>query len=197
MRGGFEADGEVVLPLSDVPNYARIFTVRSGDEGTTWSRPAHVASGAGHEFEEPAPLVPRGGDVLLLLRDNVTRVLHVVRSADGGRSWSEPSPTGIADYPADLVELDDGRIVCVAGRRRSPFGIALYVSTDRGATWRGDVPFAVRSDLPNRDLGYPSAALRRDGSLFVAYYAQTEDGITGIHASVVSEATLSSAGRNV
>jgi len=40
--------------------------------------------GARHEFEEPAPLVLPSGRVLLLLRDNASRILHAVHSDDGG-----------------------------------------------------------------------------------------------------------------
>lgn len=185
MRGGAEVDGEIILPLSDVPHYRSVFIVRSRDGGETWSVPSLVAAGKGHEFEEPAPLLLRSGRVVMLLRDNISRILHAVRSDDGGRSWSVPAPTGIADYPADLVELPDGRIACVAGRRRPPFGITLYLSEDGGASWSADRPLFVRSDLPNRDLGYPTMALRTDGSLFVAYYAEDRDGVTGIHASVL------------
>jgi hypothetical protein len=185
MRGGIEVDGEIMLPLCDVPNYAAVFTVRSGDGGQSWSEPRLVAAGEGHAFEEPAPVLLRDGRIVMLLRDNVSRILHVVSSGDGGVSWSAPSPTGIEDYPADMVELDDGRIACVAGRRRAPFGIALYISPDQGNSWNSASPYMVRSGLPNRDLGYPSLALRADGSLYVVYYAQDSQGITGIHASVL------------
>ncbi|MFB9980810.1 sialidase family protein [Mesorhizobium kowhaii] len=185
MRGGIEVDGEIMLPLCDVPNYAAVFTVRSGDCGQSWSEPRLVAAGEGHAFEEPAPILLRNGRIVMLLRDNVSRILHVVSSGDSGVSWSAPSPTGIEDYPADMVELDDGRIACVAGRRRAPFGIALYISHDKGKSWNSASPYMVRSGLPNRDLGYPSLALRADGSLYVIYYAQDSQGITGIHASVL------------
>ena len=110
MRGGIEVDGEILLPLSDVPNYASVFTVRSGDGGQSWSEPRLVATGEGHAFEEPAPILLRDGRIVMLLRDNVSRILHVVSSEDGGFSWSAPSPTGIADYPADMV-----------GTRRRPY----------------------------------------------------------------------------
>lgn len=186
MRGGVEIDGDVLLPLCDVPNYAAVFTVRSQDGGITWSAPQLAAAGEGHAFEEPAPLRLGDGRILMLLRDNISRILHAVVSDDCGDSWSLPAPTGIADYPADIVELGDGRIACVAGRRRPPFGIMLYVSGDRGENWNTGEPLPIRSGLPNRDLGYPTAALRTDGSLVVVYYAQDCDGVTGIHASIVA-----------
>jgi hypothetical protein len=185
MRGGVEVGGEIVLPLSDIPNYRSVFVVRSRDEGESWSAPTLVASGAGHEFEEPAPLVLASGRIVMMLRDNGSRIMHLVWSDDAGQSWSDPLPTGIEDYPAHLVELADGTLSCVAGRRRPPYGIFLYFSRDGGMTWDTRAPFCVRDDLPNRDLGYPSMAARSDGSLYVAYYAQDREHVTGIHASVV------------
>lgn len=180
MRGGVELDGEVLMPFSDVPNYRSIFTVRSADDGETWSAPSLVAEGDGHEFEEPAPLLLKSGRIIMLLRDNITRILHMVRSDDGGVTWTKPVVTGISDYPADLVLLNDGRIACVAGRRQPPFGITLYLSEDDGESW--NAPTFVTTGLPNRDLGYPSAALRANGNLYVVWYAQDSDGVTGIHA---------------
>ena len=127
----------------------------------------------------------RSGRLLMLLRDNQTRILHLVRSDDGGRTWSTATATGIIDYPAHLLELPDRRVACVAGRRSHPFGITLYLSQDGGETWPADRPIMVRSGLINRDLGYPTMALRTDGSLFIAYYAQDRSGVTGIQASLL------------
>lgn len=186
MRGGVELpDGEIILPLSDVPHYRNVFVTRSRDQGESWSKPEWVAGGEGHEFEEPAPLLLRSGRLIMLLRDNRTRILHLVRSDDGGRSWSAAEATGIIDYPAHLLELSDGRIACVAGRRSHPFAITLYISQDQGETWPADRPIMVRSGLPNRDLGYPTMAQRPDGDLFIAYYTQDAGGVTGIQASLL------------
>lgn len=186
MRGGVVLDdGSVLLPLSDVPHYARIFLVRSGDGGRTFGAPEPVAGLDGMEFEEPAPLVLADGDILMLLRENVSRTLFAVRSADGGRTWSAPRPTGIASYPAHLLNLPDGRVLAVAGRRRPPFGIEAFVSRDGGRSFDADRPIVVRDDLPDKDLGYPTAALRRDGRLFIAYYSREESGVTGLHATSV------------
>jgi hypothetical protein len=185
MRGGVEIEDEIVLPLCDVPSYRQVFVVRSRDGGHSWSRTVPVASGDAHAFEEPAPLLLASGRLLLVLRDNETRILHIVHSDDGGASWSRPRSIGIADYPADLVSLPDGNLVCLAGRRRPPFAITLYVSEDDGATWTGGAPLTVRGGLTSRDLGYPSVAVRSDGSLYVVYYAEDESGVTGLHASLV------------
>ncbi|MFK8252968.1 exo-alpha-sialidase [Ancylobacter terrae] len=182
MRGAVELpDGDILLPLSDVPHYKRLFVVRSRDGGTSWSAPLRVADAPGQEFEEPAPLLLASGRVLMLLRDNGSRILHAVWSDDGGRSWTPPRPTGIEAYPAHLLALPDGRIACIAGRRQPPFGIVAHFSEDGGETWDDD-PLALVDDLPTKDLGYPTAALRRNGDLHVVYYAQDTAGITGIHA---------------
>jgi hypothetical protein len=171
--------------MSDVPNYRRIFAVRSADRGETWSPPVRVADEAGHEFEEPAPLLLPSGRIVMLLRDNVSRILHEVHSDDGGRSWSSPAATGIPDYPAHLLRLPDGRVAAVAGRRQRPYGVRIYLSSDGGSSWDLERPVVVRDDLPNKDLGYPTAAVRRDGAIFVAYYAQDHDGTTKIQANIV------------
>ncbi|MFO1149451.1 MAG: sialidase family protein [Alsobacter sp.] len=187
MRGAVVLpDGEVLLPLSDIPRYERIFLVRSRDGGRSWGPPSPVAAVPGCEFEEPAPLLLATGEILLLLRENASRTLFATRSADGGRSWSTPRPTGIGSYPAHLVGLPDGRIAAVTGRRHPPFGIEAYLSRDGGRSFDADRPATIRAGLPNKDLGYPTAALRRDGSLFVAYYYRNASGVTGLHATSVT-----------
>jgi hypothetical protein len=87
MRGAMVLpDGEILLPLSDVPHYARIFLVRSNDGGRSWGAAEPVAAIEGLEFEEPAPLILADGTLVLALRENVSRTLFVVRSSDGGKS---------------------------------------------------------------------------------------------------------------
>ena len=179
MRGGVElANGDILLPLSDVPHYRQVFVVRSSDAGETWSAPKLVAAGEGHEFEEPATLVPRSGRIVMLLRDNATRILHSVVSDDGGETWSKARSTGVEGYPAHLMTLADGRIAAVVGRRQAPFGIFLHLSED-GERWDPS-PIALIDDLPNKDLGYPAMAQRKNGDLVVVYYAQDRQGVTGI-----------------
>jgi hypothetical protein len=186
MRGAIELpDGDIVLPLSDVPNYRAVFVVRSRDGGESWSAPDLVAAAPGHEFEEPAGLLLPSGRLLLMLRDNGSRILHQVHSDDGGSSWSRPEPTGIGGYPPQLLSLADDSLGCIVGQRRPPYGIVLHHSQDRGVTWEVDRPSVLVDDLPGRDLGYPSAALRANGELVAIYYGRDGSGVTGIDAVTV------------
>ena len=106
-------------------------------------------------------------------------------SGDGGRSWtSGPTLINIGRSPASgLVRLDDGRLLLVAGHRRSPYGIHGLISEDEGLTWRHDRRIALRQDGHGFDLGYAEAVKLSDGSVVAIYYYSTKeevatDGIT-------------------
>ncbi|WP_152046389.1 sialidase family protein [Aureimonas psammosilenae] len=186
LRGGLVLPfGEILLPLSDVPHYARIFLVRSHDGGSTWSSPVPVAAVDGYAFEEPAPYLASDGSILLVLRENATRRLHSVRSTDGGRSWSTPVPNGLTGYPADLVGLGEGRVAAVTGWRDAPGEIRLHVSETDGRAWTCEPTF-VAGNFGTRDCGYPTAVQLRNGDLLVAYYRRDEAGVTGIYARRVA-----------
>ncbi len=185
MRGAAVLDdGEILLPLSDIPHYRRIFSVRSRDGGLTWSPPQLVAEADGCEYEEPATHVLPDGMLLMLLRENTSHTLHAIRSYDRGQSWTVPEPAGITAYPAHILTLPDGRLAAITGRRSQPCGILAYISNDLGAHWDLDHPVVVQS-LPNRDAGYPTAALCADGSVFVAWYQRDTGGVTGLHSKRV------------
>lgn len=181
MRGAAEfPDGSIILPLCDVPHYRRIFALRSRDRGASWSHPIHVAEMDGLEFEEPAPLLLPSGRILLGLRDNSYRTLYVTHSDDGGETWSSPRPTGIDGYPAHLLGVSDGRILCTYGFRRPPFAICAVISDDDGATWKTSRPLAIREGLPDKDLGYPFTLALGARTFVTIYYAQDSLGVTGI-----------------
>jgi hypothetical protein len=184
MRGAARLPGGVlVLPLSDVPAYQRVFVIRSEDGGRSWGPAIPAAALDGRQFEEPAPLALPDGRILMLLRENVSRRLWQTVSPDGGRSWSPPEPTPIDGYPAHLLLLEDGRILCVYGHRKPDFSIRAVLSQDGGRSWDVDATTTIRGSLPNKDLGYPSSALLPDGTVLTVYYAQEEDGVTSIQAT--------------
>lgn len=184
MRGGVEtADGRILLPLSDVPNYRSVFIVESGDGGQNWSTPHLVASGDGHEFEEPAILRGQGERLILVMRDNITRRLHQSVSPDGGRTWSKADPLPIAGYPPHLLRLADGRILLTYGWRQPDFGIRAVLSADDGVNWQTDGTTVIRDNMRNSNLGYPVTIEREDNSLLTFYYGEDDEGVTAILAT--------------
>lgn len=184
MRGAIELpNGDILLPLSDVPHYRTVFVVRSKDGGRSWENPIEAASQPGKYFEEPCALVVDNGDILMLLRENSTHYLYQTISHDGGYTWSEPVATPIWGYPAHLLKLPDSSILCVYGYRKPPYGIRAVVSRDQGESWDVERTWIIRDDLPNADLGYPGSVLTDDGQIFTVYYAQDNDGATCIEAS--------------
>ena len=187
MRGGIQlSNGDVLMPLSDVPLYRTVFVVRSKDGGRTWGPPVEAASRPGREFEEPCALHLGDDHILLVMRENKTSYLHQSVSRDGGLTWDPPQPTPIHGYPASLTELPDGRILCVYGYRFQPFGIRAVLSHDQGQTWDVENAWIVRGDLPSADLGYPSSVLMEDGRIFTIYYAQDHQAVTSIQSTTYS-----------
>lgn len=186
MRGALElAGGDVLLPLSDVPNYQTVFVARSSDGGRSWGNLVEAAHLPGHDFEEPSGIRLPDGRLRLLLRDNQTHSLYQCSSGDGGWTWSAPSPTNIRGYPGHVVLLSGGRLLCVYGVRHAPYGIQAVLSDDQGDTWDVEHPLILRQDLANADLGYPSAVVDRD-RITVVYYAQDTDGVTCIQSTAFS-----------
>jgi hypothetical protein len=184
MRGGVQlSNGDILLALSDVPYYRTVFVVRSTDGGRSWGAPMAVAQQPDRAFEEPCALVLQNDQVIMLLRENTTHYLHQCVSTDGGRTWSAPVPTPILGYPAHLLHLPDGRIVCVYGYRYPPYGIHAVISQDQGQSWDTENFLIIRADLPNRDLGYPSSVLLEDNRICTVYYGQDIDGVTCIQST--------------
>lgn len=184
MRGACElSNGDILLPLSDIPNWRVVFIVRSRDGGLSWERPVKAAEQAGSEFEEPSLIEVVPGNLLMVLRDNGTRHLHQVRSTDGGETWSPPRRLPLEGYPAQLLGLPDGRLLMTYGWRFPDFGIRGVLSFDAGETWDTEHPIRIRGDLPNKNLGYPATILGAENGLLTVYYGESPEGVTGIEGT--------------
>jgi sialidase-1 len=157
-REGAADSGEIDLVLR-----------RSADGGHTWGSLELIRHWAGYTCGNPAPVQTATGDVVLLsvtngataAEDDILagrvpaeegRRVWVQRSADHGRSWTEPAEITeavsrpdwrwYATGPAHGIQLESGRIVVPANHSEpSGDGEQVYtahavLSDDGGHTWR-------------------------------------------------------------
>ena len=181
--------------LTGEPRTVAVFG--SDDSGLTWEYLAEVTSdqtgGKGRVYVSLL-LLPTGRlQCYMLNADGTRNAIEMAHSDDAGYSWTEPRPIVAwgqspwvtrreasqtrrgkhyrAPWP---LQLRDGRIVVLFGRRKPPFGIGLIVSEDGGTSWAAEG--IVRDDGSGVDLSYPVATELDDGRIFTAYYFMQDDG---------------------
>jgi hypothetical protein len=187
-------DGTLLLQVNDLSqgvgrarDWARVFCLRSTDGGVTWGDPALVADGSDYELHFLEPSLTRlcGGGLVSMLRtrgggreetkgEGAYGYLYESVSFDDGRSWSKPERTPIWGFPAQVLELRDGRLFCAYGYRAEPYGVRACLSHDSGKTWDIEHEIIIRDDGGTSDLGYPFPIQLADGTVLVAYYFNQE-----------------------
>jgi len=189
------ADGMCLLGLSttSAAGWTNRPLVYPSPDGIAW----HFLSFVAPEVDGGSAVSDRAGPVifgairhfytrLLALRDG--RILASVRfqreatgvmwtdlfeSEDGARTWRFLSRVNDWGAPGDLVEMHDGRLVCVYGYRLAPPGIRARISEDGGRRWGREL--ILRDDGGSWDLGYPRVAEIAPGKLMCVYYMNTKD----------------------
>ena len=150
---------------SDTDNVA--YMLRSYDGGESWGGESAFPLG----FNETSYVFTKSGDMVAAARSGAGAV-HVAKSDDRGKNWSEPvQVTRVGEHPADLCELESGKLFMTYGRRIRPMGCGALVSHDGGETWDHDREILLAGDgILNGDLGYPSTVQLDDGSINTALY---------------------------
>ena len=180
-------DGGLIFPLGALPE-RQCFLVRSDDGGDNWEYqstmvydPADIIT-----FEEPGMTRLKNGKLVCLYRvsrqpgrrDN----MWFNYSDDDGSTWSPPQRTNLWGYPADLLQLLDGRVLAVYGYRRPPWGVRGCLSDD-GMTWNIKNEFVIREGgiaPPEVEpqfwhIGYPTVTQLEDGTIITAFHEYSDD----------------------
>lgn len=163
--------------LSQEPSYTPecIACCRSTDDGMTWNKLAEITIPEGFAYEnfhEPHVIELSDGTLLGAIRAQNGSAYHgfttfICKSYDKGLTWTVPRSLDVSGAPPHLLLHSSGAVVCVIGRRESPFGERALVSRDNGDTWD---EYVLRDDAADGDLGYPASVELSDGSIFTLYY---------------------------
>ena len=176
------------------------WVLRSTDSGLSWKK-ILIGSNNSHYFSETEVLEIAPDTILAMIRSDEGdhRLLPSQHgylwksiSTDGGTTWATPQQTKIWGYPAHLLKLQDGKVLCTYGYRRPPYGIRASVSDDNGKTWDTDHEYIIDSlafgsvpynAIPNKsDLGYPVCSQISKDSVYTVYYTTDNRGVTYIAA---------------
>ncbi len=182
------------LSRKQIERKGDIVAVESRDQGKTWSVIGRINmypeypgdSPDGYSYLcEPHVVEAEDGQLIGMARyeerpnqkpERTRSVLWQFASEDGGRTWTEPKPTGILGKPPHLTRLQDGRIMVTYGYRHEPYGERACISADGGRNWDYDNEIVLRNDAPSGDLGYPASVQLDDGSIMTVYYQQEHPG---------------------
>jgi hypothetical protein len=147
------------------------FMIYSDDGGQTWSWQPQVASVVGDE----AKLVELdNGDILMNVRNQTPDRRRIVRSEDGGLTWSAPyfqdelvDPFVNGDlirYTSVLDGFDKSRLLfSIAAHPTSRRNLTIFLSYDEGSTW------PVSKVLHAGASGYSSLTALGDGTIGCFY----------------------------
>ncbi|MCX8037972.1 MAG: glycoside hydrolase [Candidatus Sumerlaeia bacterium] len=182
----------------ECPNAGRICLTRSRDNGKTWSPPTVVID---TPLDDRDPSIARLPDGTLLCNyfahqpgksGRGYQFVHsaLVRSSDGGRTWSAEQPLfNQWACSSPIRRLSDGRLalplyLAVPSRAKGEGYGGISFSTDAGRTWSDPVP--IGKDGPIKLAAEPDIVELPDGTLLAglraalgersAAFARSRDG---------------------
>lgn len=165
--------GRIILPVYDENTWESRMLI-SDDEGRSWRLTAPLRTPGGNIH----PCVVRlpGHRLLAYLRTGgAGGVIWRSASADGGETWSQPTPTSFPNPNSglDLLRLENGALVLAfnnSDRRRTPLCLAL---AEAGESWQWQRTLEDDAD-EGAEFSYPTLLQSRDGLIHVVYTYRRE-----------------------
>jgi hypothetical protein len=167
----------------------RAFFVRSDDGGENWEYYSTIAYDPAciNAFSEAACLRLRDGRIVCIMRSHIMPTkrpdnMYMAVSDDDGHTFAPVKRLNVWGYPAQLINLQDGRVLMTFGYRRGEFGVKALVSND-GVTWDVSQQFSLHEGGigdPETErqwwhTGYPCTTQLADGTLLTVYHAYSKD----------------------
>lgn len=160
-------DGTILCGSSTEDNGWRAHFEWTRDGGRTWNATDPVNDGRGVGLIQPALLRTGGRGVAALLRSDAGRI-YLVRSRDGGKTWSNPEALAVPNPNSglDAVALRDRRYVLVGNATARGRGILSVLMATDVRNWTRVLDLEDEADA---EFSYPAVIQSRDGRVHVTY----------------------------
>jgi len=177
-------------------------------DGERFEAPVDVVPEDPHIFfyDQRQRLCPRTGRPVALfwtydMRSESDIEMHMAWGDAESLTWETPRSMGLAGQVAMPIPLEDGRLLAFYVHRHEPGSLRLVVSHDEGHTWDRENELVVYESgggleqgidaeatydefweaMATWSFGHPTAAVLRDGSLLLVYYAGLDDTCLSVH----------------
>lgn len=169
--------GHVSLPNDDWPKGGRICTVRSSDQGRTWTEPA-ILYDDGIDNRDPHIAQMRDGTLICSFFCSSASIRPSASAASSRREYRSSVRTTVERHGTGRRTLVSSGWVCSAPVREMPDGTYLLGvyrghacggvirSTDKGKTWSQPIPIGEEAGLPLD--AETDVILLNDGTLYAA-----------------------------
>lgn len=127
---------------------------------------------------EPAIVELADGSLYMLMRTGTTK-LYESRSKDGGKTWDNPTPSGLTAHntPASLWRDDKNPNEIIAIWNNSPrnrYPLSVAISKDGGRNW--SLPKNVAESKDNLQVAYPGITQDKEGNFVATWQEQLPSG---------------------
>ena len=129
--------------------------------------------------------------------------IHLCKSCDGGRSFSDLIDTGLVGQPGNVISGKDGRMLAIYINRDAAPVIRLAESADSGNTWADVLTVFdfgantkgkqnagmndVWSEMGNFNIGHPFMTRLQDGRIMAYFYSGPSTHRTDFHYVLIEE----------
>jgi hypothetical protein len=165
-QGNYDAAGNYLRNDQQVPTRVAVMITRSHDNGLTWEPPFPLEL-ADLRHGSPFGKIVTLADGRLLLPIYHPTGSYVVRSADDGITWGEPTRIAAGKNETALVALPNGDLVAALRGEDGEQALHIAHSQDGGATWSAPVQLTGLRQHP------ADMVVLHDGSLLLTYGNRT------------------------